>query len=138
MHIRTYSYMIKYFFFHFRNANIYTSFTHKNIAAKSAKIDNKVDHFRNRWKAEYLSRLQHRSKWMRQCKNVEVGDLVIIQSDNLPPSKWLLGRVTETFPDDEGLVRKVHVKTATTTLVRPIHKVSISPIDKPMEATTSQ
>ena len=69
---------------------------------------------------------------MRQRKNVEVGDLVLIRDDALPPSKWLLGRVIETFPDEEGLVRKVIVKTATSTLTRSIHKISVLPIEKPI------
>lgn len=70
---------------------------------------------------------------METCRNVEVGDMVVIKEDNLPPSKWLLGRVTETFAGEDGLVRKVIVRTATTSLTRPITKISILPIDKPIQ-----
>lgn len=96
------------------------------------QISQRIEHVTRRWKAEYLSRLQHRNKWLRQCTNVELGDMVIIKEDSLPPSKWLLGRVINTFPDREGLVRKVIVRTATTTLERPITKINILPIDKPL------
>lgn len=111
--------------------------THVSRLCKWIQISQKVEHFQKRWKAEYISQLQYRNKWMRQCTNVEIGDMVLIKDDGLPPSKWLLGRVIETFPDAEGLVRKVNIKTATNTLMRSIHKVSILPIDKALEDTTS-
>lgn len=51
--------------------------------------------------------------------------MVIVRDDNLPPTHWCVGRVLETFPDREGLVRTVKIKTATTELVRPITKICI-------------
>lgn len=68
---------------------------------------------------------------------MQVGDMVLIKNDGVAPSKWLLGRITETFPDEEGLVRRVNVKTETTTLMRPIHKISVLPIEKPLKDATS-
>lgn len=106
---------------------------HPNRLGVYNQISQRVEHFAKRWKREYLSTLQHRRKWMRQCENVEVGDLVIIKDDNLPPSQWNLGRVTEVFPDSEGLVRSVMVRTKSSELMRPIHKISILPIDKPID-----
>lgn len=105
---------------------------HPNRLGIYKQISQRVEHFAKRWKKEYLSTLQHRRKWMRQCKNVEVGDLVIIKDDDHPPSQWNLGRVTEVFPDSEGLVRSVMVRTKNSELMRPIHKISILPIDKPI------
>lgn len=49
------------------------------------QISKRIEHFAKRWKAEYLSTLQHRRKWMRQCENVQIGDLVLIKDDDLPP-----------------------------------------------------
>lgn len=69
---------------------------------------------------------------MRQCANVRVGDLVLIKEDDWHPKKWLMGRILEVYPDEEGLVRKVCVKTETTTLLRPITKISLLPIDQPI------
>lgn len=99
------------------------------------QISQRVEHFAKRWKKEYLSTLQNRRKWMRQCENVETGDLVIIKDDDYPPMKWNLGRVTEVFPDEDGLVRSVMVRTEKSEYTRPIHKISILPIDKPLEPT---
>ena len=98
------------------------------------QISQRVEHFARRWKREYLSTLQHRQKWMRQCDNVEVGDLVLIKDDDYSPSQWHMGRVTEVHPDSEGLVRSVMIRTKNSELKRPIHKISILPIDKPVDA----
>lgn len=83
-----------------------------------------------RWKTEYLTQLSSRNKWLQPQKNISVGDLVVIQDDNLPAGKWAMGRVTDTHPGDDGLVRAVTLKTKNGTLKRPIVKLSILPINK--------
>lgn len=69
-----------------------------------------VQHFWERWRNEYLSTLINRSKWTRVNRNIRVGDLVVLKEDNLPPLKWKLARVTETFPGPDQLVRSVMIK----------------------------
>lgn len=86
--------------------------------------------FWQRWSHEYLQTLQQRSKWRTREPNTVVGELVLIIDDRLPPSKWLLGRVTEIFPDRHGHVRRVIVKTATGSYDRPIHKLASLPLNK--------
>lgn len=58
-----------------------------------------------------------------------VGQLVLISSDQTPPTAWPIGRVTEVHPGDDGLVRNATVRTSSTTLVRPIQKLIVLPID---------
>lgn len=91
------------------------------------------------WQDDYLSTLQVRRKWYNIERNIKVNDMVIIRDDNLPPTHWSVGRVLKTFPDREGLVRTVRVKTATTELLRPITKLCImlppdSVVDPPISA----
>lgn len=69
---------------------------------------------------------------MRQSENVEVGDMVLVRDDDYPPSQWQMGRILEVFPGPDGLVRSVNVRTQTNEFIRPIHKISILPIDRPM------
>lgn len=88
-----------------------------------------TEHFWKRWSTEYLSRLQQRPKWLTVKENLEVGDLVLVRDERLPPSKWMLGRVTETHPGKDQLVRTATIKTATTTLLRPIRKLCRLPVD---------
>ena len=65
--------------------------------------------FWNRWRKEYLPTLIQRRKWYRNAKNLKFGDLVIIQSENIPRSHWPLGRVIETYPGKDGIVQTVKV-----------------------------
>jgi hypothetical protein len=50
--------------------------------------------------------------------------LVVVADDQLPATKWKLGRILETFPGADGLVRSALVKTAHGEYKRPITKLS--------------
>ena len=62
--------------------------------------------------------------------------IVILIDEKLPRNTWHLGRVIETYPSSDGLVRSVKVKTKSadnvTNLIRPIHKLCL------LEAVKSQ
>ena len=72
-----------------------------------------------------MIQLQKRSKWIKRDNNLRIGDLVAISEDGLPPLKWALGRVIETHPGRDGLIRVVTVKTATGIYKRPVVKLSL-------------
>ena len=78
-----------------------------------------TQHFWRRWSREYLHSLQVRNKWRSATPNFKVGDMVLILGENQPPMKWLLGRITTVHPGNDGLVRVVTVKTASSELKRP-------------------
>ena len=82
-----------------------------------------VTHFWRRWSKEYIGSLQQRNKWKQQQRIVEVGDLVLLKEDDAPPLKWNIGRIVNVFPDKEGNVRVVTVKTKSSEYRRPIMKV---------------
>lgn len=88
--------------------------------------------FWDTWSHEYLVRLQQRPKWKQPHANMKAGQLVLIKEDNLPPSRWILGRITQTFPGKDGLVRAAEVKCKNTTVSRPIHKLCLLPIEDDM------
>lgn len=81
------------------------------------------------WNTEYLARLQQRPKWKTQTKNLESGNMVLLKDEQLPPARWLLGRVTETHPGKDGLVRVVSIKTKNSIIKRPVSKICLLPID---------
>ena len=79
----------------------------------------------NRWRTEYLTQLNTRSKWKQPQKNINIGDIVLIHDDNLPPGKWALGRVIELHPGTDKNVRVVTLKTKSGYMKRPIIKLSM-------------
>jgi hypothetical protein len=97
-----------------------------------------ADLFWKRWRREYLSSLQERQKWTNIRRNLQVNDLVLLVDEMVPRGQWSMGRVIETYPDSQGLVRKIKVRRCnkeqknsdngdlkTTDVVRPIDKVCL-------------
>lgn len=82
-----------------------------------------------RWSSEFITRLQQRPKWMKPKPNLEVGQLVIIKDERMPPLKWKLGRVLAVHPGSDGLVRVATLKTEGGELKRPIVKLALLPIE---------
>lgn len=92
-------------------------------------IQQMVGHFWKRWHKEYINQLQTRDKWKIQRKNMEVGQMVLIKDDNLPPANWRLGRIFEVYPGQDQVVRVAAVKTATSLVKRPVNKLCLLPIE---------
>ncbi|XP_067613401.1 uncharacterized protein [Eurosta solidaginis] len=87
-----------------------------------------VQGFWKRWHSEYLTSLQQRNKWQQSTTNLEIGKLVVLKEPNLPPSKWILGRIVEVHKGDDDLVRVVvTIKTSKGEYKRPISKVATLP-----------
>lgn len=83
--------------------------------------------FWKRWQKEYLIRLQNRPKWAIKSTNIEINDLVLIIEDNLPPSRWALGRVFKTHPGADGCIRVVTLKCKNGMVKRPLAKLALLP-----------
>ena len=82
-----------------------------------------ANQFGQRWTEEYLQTLQVRQKWQDVRKNLTVDDMVLLYDEHLPRLKWQLGRVTQVFPDANGKVRQVEVKTGSSSFRRPVTKL---------------
>lgn len=91
-------------------------------------IQQRVHQFWSQWSSHYLQRQQSISKWHHKNNTIKIGSLVLIADERLPPCKWPLARVTALHPGKDGLTRVVSLKTATTTLVRPVTKLSVLPV----------
>lgn len=68
-------------------------------------------HFWQRWYKEYLHQLINRSGKTKEHNNLQLGTLVLIAEDNLPPLQWLIGRISAIHPGKDGIVRAATVKT---------------------------
>lgn len=81
------------------------------------------EHFWKRWHREYLNHLQQRQKWKKGTETVNIGDLVLVKDEQLPPKHWLLGRIQETYPGTDGRTRVVTLKTHKGQMKRPMNKI---------------
>ena len=84
-----------------------------------------ADVFWDRWHKEYLRLLQPRAKWYGSLPNVKVGDLVLIKDENTKRGCWPKGVVESVVPGNDGLVRRVRIRTAHGSVDRDIRKVCL-------------
>lgn len=85
--------------------------------------------FWRQWSQEYLTKfLQRYSPRSTNAQQPKVGDIVVIKEDNLPPCRWLYGRVIAVHPGLDQIVRVVTLKTKSGSLKRPTCKLCILPI----------
>lgn len=83
-----------------------------------------ADQFWIKWKSQYLSSLQERSKWHKTEPNVKAGDIVLVkEADATPRNAWPLARIMETTRGTDGLVRAAKLKMNGVLYTRPIHKL---------------
>ncbi|XP_015118496.1 uncharacterized protein LOC107042119 [Diachasma alloeum] len=71
-----------------------------------------VQQFWSRWSKECLQRYQAIYKWKTRQQNIEVGNMVLMVDDNLPPAQWPIARVIATRPGADGLTRVATVRTS--------------------------
>ncbi|XP_047545909.1 uncharacterized protein LOC125077861 [Vanessa atalanta] len=92
------------------------------------RIEQLRQHFWTRWSKEYVAELQQRTKW-RACKDgLELGSLVVVKEDNLPPLKWRLGRVVAVHPGSDGIVRVADIRTSTGVIRRAFNRICPLPL----------
>lgn len=83
--------------------------------------------FWKRWHKEYLTSLQQRPKWQKSQPNLKVDDVVLLKELNLPPSKWIIGRIIKIHPGADNVCRVVTVRTKFGDYTRPITKMAPLP-----------
>ena len=88
-----------------------------------AQIQFLANQFWRRWMDKFVPNLLQRQKWFQERKNFCVNDVVLLVEDTQQRSKWVLGRIFETYPDKRGFVRTVLDKTPTNVVKRPIAKL---------------
>ncbi|KAK3750147.1 hypothetical protein QZH41_004550 [Actinostola sp. cb2023] len=112
-------------------------FQHADLYSRKRwrRVQYLANEFWLRWKKEFLQTLQQRPKWIPTNRNMKIDDIVIIKEESQPRNRWQLARIADTYPGDDGLVRKVKLavppkidadgkrKSPVTFLDRPIHKL---------------
>lgn len=84
-----------------------------------------ADLFWRRWLKEYITSLRLRQKWLHTQRNLKENDVVLVADEQTARGVWPLARVTKVNVSKDDLVRSVEVKTVSSQLVRPVHKLHL-------------
>ena len=74
--------------------------------------NNMLQNFKEIWYEEYLLGLQDTYKNLHDAKfknRIRVGDIVLIRNPRLKRDQWILGRVLQLYPGNDGKVRSAKV-----------------------------
>lgn len=52
-----------------------------------------------------------RNKWFGKRENVKIGDLVFELNPHRNRLQWKMALIVDTYPGEDGLVRKVRIRT---------------------------
>ena len=66
-----------------------------------------------------------RTKWKNPTDHDLLGKIVLVNDDNMAKNEWKIARIIETIPSKDGLIRTAIIKTSTSTLRRPLQKLSL-------------
>jgi len=89
-----------------------------------------LDHFRSRFRREYLTELREHQRFTRKRKadTINVGDVVTVFEDKIPRQRWTLGRIEKLLRSSDGEIRSAIVRInrcgeKTSTIRRPISRL---------------
>lgn len=103
------------------------TYTHVTGLQRWRLVQKIVNDFWKRWSDEYLVTLNQRHKWNNVLPEPQIDDVVIIKDNNLPPAKWLLGRIVEKHTGKDNITRVVTVKCKNSLVKRPCNKLCFLP-----------
>ncbi|XP_045507446.1 uncharacterized protein LOC123703480 [Colias croceus] len=81
--------------------------------------------FWDRWSKEYLSNVMIRYKWKSKTSEPNIGDIVLIKEDDLPPMRWIMGKVIDKHPGHDKVTRVVSILVKKSIIKRPVNKLCI-------------
>ncbi len=114
-------------------------------------VQHLTDLFWRRFNIEYLPTLTRRTKWFKDVKPIEVGDVVLVVDDKHERNTWPKGIVEEVYPGKGNRIRSALVrlvrgrdKLSTTkikdikhqSLVRPVAKLAVLDVNKELSCSS--
>ena len=88
-----------------------------------------LNNFWKRWTREVFPALVVEPKWHIERRNVEVGDVVLVQDSNALRGEWRMAIVSKADPSEDKMVRKVEVTykngQTPTTVSRAVQKLIV-------------
>ena len=81
-----------------------------NVYKRYHFITKIVTSFWKKWSRDFFPTLLVKQKWHVKTRNVQVGDIIIVQDVNSMKGKWRLAQVIKTFTDSDDFVRNVTIR----------------------------
>jgi hypothetical protein len=89
-----------------------------------------IDQFWLRWKDRVLPAMVRLPKWSKDQRNMQIGDIVMVSSDNKLKNEYRCGRLIEVKTHRDGFVRSGTVQLRSGgTQEFSIHQMSRVPVD---------
>ena len=89
-------------------------------------VENLIEHFWKRWSFEYVTSLLECQKSFKLKSQLfpAKNDLVLLYEEKQPRQKWLLGKIVELIPSQDGQIRgaKVLLGKSRNTVDRPVNR----------------
>ena len=79
------------------------------LTARLAYVSEVYNAWWRAWYQQVLPTLVPCKKWRKESRNLQVGDIVFMYYPSSVQDDYRLAKITETFPDEKGLVRTVRV-----------------------------
>ncbi|XP_047994152.1 uncharacterized protein LOC125232500 isoform X4 [Leguminivora glycinivorella] len=87
------------------------------------RLEQLRQHFWKRWSAEYVSLQQQRYKWRERQRDLQLGEVVLIKEEGLPPLLWRMGRVVKLYHGKDGVPRVADINTARGVIKRALNRI---------------
>ena len=116
--------------------------SHSLFSRRLKHIATLLQHYWKRWRHEYLRGLReyHRNSLSRKVGEnfISVGDAVIIHEENLPRSRWKMGKVLSLIAGKDGFVRGAKLKVISNkgisnVIERPLQKLFPLEVSEPKD-----
>ena len=103
-----------------------TFLDHEGMSKQFRHLSGILNQWQDLWKKEYLASLREKFYGVSPGKPlrhvVKEGDVVLVQSVG-SREEWPLGRVLQTYPDEQGAIRLVKVKMRSGEALRSVEKL---------------
>lgn len=92
-----------------------------------------ANEFWEAFQAQYLTKIERRSRWESPKPSLKVGDIVLIMDDNDHRNYWKTGRVIAVHKGADNLVRKARVMVGKTDLDKAGRGKERSVLERPIQ-----
>lgn len=82
-----------------------------------------ADRFWTAFIRHYLPTLQSRTKWEKDRTNLNPGQIVLLVDPQSPRASWSIGKITETYPGNDGKVRSAKLIINKKEYLRPVSRL---------------